>query len=71
MALPTILRPTAAFLSKYSPSFSLTNWVIGAGDVAVQLALGLAFELGLRDLDADDGGEAFADIVASEVFLTP
>ncbi len=28
MALPTILRPTAEFLSKYSPSFSLTNCVI-------------------------------------------
>ncbi len=40
-----------------------------AGDVAVELALGLALELGLRNLDADDGGETFAHVVAGEVLL--
>ncbi len=35
-------------------------------DVA-QLALGLAFELRLGQLDADDGRQAFADIVAGQV----
>ena len=35
-----------------------------ARDVAVQLALGLAFELRLRHLDADHRRQAFADVVA-------
>ncbi len=41
----------------------------GAGDVGVELALGLAFELGLREFDGDDDDEAFADVVAGEAFL--
>ena len=41
----------------------------GAGDVGVELALGLAFELGLRQLDADHGDQAFAHIVAGEILL--
>ena len=40
-----------------------------AGDVGVQLALGLAFELRLRELHADDGDQAFANVVAGEVLL--
>ncbi len=40
-----------------------------AGDVGVELALGLAFELRLRQLDADDDNEAFAHVVAGEVLL--
>ncbi len=40
-----------------------------AGDIAVQLALGLAFELRLRHLHADHRGQAFAHVVAGEVFL--
>ena len=43
-----------------------------AFDVAVELALGLSFELWLRQTDADDGDEAFADVVARDgdfVFL--
>ena len=32
-----------------------------------QLAFGLAFELRFGELDADDGGQAFADIVAGQV----
>ena len=40
-----------------------------AGDVGVQLALGLALELRLRQLDADDRDEAFANVVSGEVFL--
>ena len=38
-------------------------------DVAVQLALGLAFELGLRQLHADHGGQALTHIVAGQVVL--
>src|SRR5467141_5476033 len=32
-----------------------------------ELSFGLAFELRLEDLDADHGGKAFADVLASEV----
>ena len=32
-----------------------------------ELRLGLPLELRLRDLDADDGGQAFADVVAADV----
>ncbi len=38
-------------------------------NVAVQLALGLAFELRLRQLHADHGGQAFAHVVAAQVLL--
>ena len=41
----------------------------GAGDVGVELALGLAFELRLRQLDADHGHQAFAHVVAAQVLL--
>src|ERR1039458_7502228 len=40
-----------------------------SGDIAVQLALGLAFELRLRDLHADHGRQAFAHIVAGQVLF--
>jgi hypothetical protein len=40
-----------------------------AGDIAVELALGLAFELGLRNLYAYHRGQAFADVVAGETFF--
>ena len=40
-----------------------------AGDIGVQLALGLAFKLRLRQLHADDGDQAFAHIVAAEIFF--
>ncbi len=38
-------------------------------NIGIQLALGLAFELGLRKLYADDGGETFAHVVAGQVFF--
>ena len=41
----------------------------GAGDVGVELALGLAFELRLRQLDADHGDQAFAHVVAAQVLF--
>ena len=41
----------------------------GSGDVGVELALGLAFELRLRQLDADHGDQALAHIVAGEILL--
>ena len=41
----------------------------GAGDVGVQLALGLSFKLRLRQLHADDSHQTLADVVAREVFF--
>ena len=41
----------------------------GAGDVGVELALGLAFKLRLRQLHADHGHQSFADVVAGQVFF--
>ena len=38
-------------------------------NIGVQLALGLPFELRLRQLHADHRGKAFAHVVAGEVFL--
>ena len=40
-----------------------------AGDIGIQLALGLSFELRLRQLHADDRDQAFADVVAGQVFF--
>ena len=40
-----------------------------AGYVGIQLAFGLAFELGLRQLDADHGYQAFANVVSGEIFF--
>ena len=69
IALPTIFFITAGFLSKNSPSLSLTNCVDVSADVAVQLAFGLAFELRLRQLHADHRRQTFAHVVAREIFL--
>ncbi len=38
-------------------------------NIAIQLAFGLAFELWLRQLDADHGGQTFAHVVASEILF--
>src|SRR5207244_8187917 len=40
-----------------------------AGDIAVQLSLGLPFELRLRNLYADDRGETLANVIAGQVLL--
>ena len=40
-----------------------------AGDVGVELALGLAFELRLRKFHADDSDQSFANVVAGEIFF--
>ena len=40
-----------------------------AGDIAIELALSLAFELRLRNFHADHRGEAFPNVVAREVLL--
>jgi hypothetical protein len=40
-----------------------------AGNVGVELALGLAFKLRLRELDADHRDQAFANVVAGEILL--
>ena len=41
----------------------------GAGDVGVELALGLALKLRLRKLDADHGHQSLAHVVAAQVLL--
>ena len=41
----------------------------GTRDVGVELALGLPFELRLRQLDRDHRHQAFAHVIAGEVFL--
>ena len=64
----------AGFSARYSESLSqILRKLVGHGpvhqrpDVGVaQLGLGLALELGLFQLHGDDGGEAFADVVAGE-----
>src|SRR6185369_15025250 len=38
-------------------------------DIRIQLALGLSFKLGLRQLHADDCDQPFADVIARKVFL--
>src|SRR5262249_39205300 len=40
-----------------------------AADIAVQLTLGLAFKLRLRQLHADHRGQAFADVVAGQILF--
>src|SRR5579859_226258 len=40
-----------------------------AGDIGVELALGLALELGLREFDTDYGYQSLADVVAGEILL--
>ena len=40
-----------------------------SGDIGVELALGLAFELRLRQLHADHGDKTFAHVVAAQVFF--
>ena len=40
-----------------------------AGDIAVELALGLPFELRLRNLHADHRRQAFADVVAGQILF--
>ncbi len=47
----------------------MTNCLHGAGDIGIQLALGLAFELRLRQLHADHGDQAFAHVVAGQIFF--
>ena len=41
----------------------------GAGDIGIELALGLSFELRLGQLDADHGHQSFAHIVSGEILL--
>ena len=64
-----ILRATVGFCSKNAPRLLVHECLHHAGDVGIQLALGLAFKLRLRQLHADDGDQAFANVVAGEVFF--
>ena len=60
---------TGGFCSRNCAEALVDEGLHGAGDVGVELALGLAFELRLRQLDADDGDQALAHVVAGEVLL--
>jgi hypothetical protein len=64
-----IFLATGGFCSRNAPRRSLTKRLHRARDVGVQLALGLAFELRLRQLDADDDDQPLAHVVAGEVLL--
>ena len=63
-----IRRPSAGFSSRYWPRPSATARLDLALDLGVaELGLGLALELRLGQLHADDRGQALADVVAGEV----
>ena len=58
---------TAGFSSRILPELVVDDRLDDALDLGVaELGLGLALELRLRDLDADDGGQALADVVAAD-----
>ena len=60
-----IRRPSPGFSSRYWPSPSASARLDLALDLGVaELGLRLALELRLGELDADDGGQALADVVA-------
>ena len=70
IALPTIRLATAGFSSRIRAQLVVDDRLDDALDLGVaELGLGLAFELRLRNLDADDRGQAFADVVAGDALL--
>ena len=69
MALLMILLRDGRVLLEERAEALVDEGLHDAGDVGVELALGLALELRLRELDADDGDQAFANIVAGEILL--
>ena len=61
-------RPSAGFSSRYWLMPSVTAAWTCALDLGVaELGLGLALELGIGQLDADDRGQALAHVIAGEV----
>jgi hypothetical protein len=63
-----IRRPSAGFSSRYWPRLLGDRGLDLALDLGVaELGLGLALELRVGQLDADDRGQALADVVAGEV----
>ena len=64
-----IFFATGGFCSRKRAQALVHEGLHRAGDVGVQLALGLAFELRLRQLHADDGDQTFAHVVAGQVLL--
>ena len=63
-----LLRHRRILLEERAQAF-VDERLHGAGDIGVELALGLSFELRLRQLHADYSYQAFANVVAREVFL--
>ena len=70
IALPTIRRATRRVLFEKRAELVVDDRFDDALDLGVaELGLGLAFELRLRNLDADDRRQALADVVAGDAFL--
>ena len=69
MALLMILRPTVGILLEIRAQTLVHECLHDAGDIGIQFAFGLPFELRLRQLHADDGDQAFADVITSEIFF--
>ena len=69
MALLMILRRDGRVLLEERAQAFVDECLHDAGDVGIQLALGLAFELRLRQLHADHRDQAFADVVAGQIFF--
>jgi len=70
IALPTILRPTVGVLVEVFAQLVVDELRHVAGNIAVQLALGLAFKLRLGTLTLTTAVQAFAHVVAGEVFFS-
>ena len=63
-------RPSPGFSSRYWLRPSATAvWTWPLTSALPELRLRLALELRLGELDADDRGQAFADVVAGQVVL--
>ena len=61
---------TAGFSSRYGAELVVDDRLDDALDLGVaELGLGLAFELRMRNLDADDRGEPLADVLAGDALL--
>ena len=70
IALPTIRRATDGVLLEIGAELVVEDRLDDALDLGVaELGLGLPFELRVRNLDADDRGQPFADVVAGDALL--
>ena len=63
-----LLRNRRVLIEECAQTF-VDEGLHGTRDIRIELALGLTFELRLRQLHADDGHQTLANVVAAEVFL--